>query len=111
MKMDLDKIKKECEVTTFRSSGPGGQHKNVTDSAVRLKHIPTGITVVGQSHRSQYRNMTDALERLAKRLEERARKPKPRIPTRKSAALKTREKEEKRKRTEVKKLRGKVDGE
>jgi len=111
MKMDLDKIKKECEVTTFRSSGPGGQHKNVTDSAVRLKHIPTGITVVGQSHRSQLRNMTDALERLAKRLEERARKPKPRISTRKSAALKTREKEEKKKRAALKKLRGKVDGE
>ncbi len=107
---DLDKLKKECEVTNFRSSGPGGQHKNVTDSAVRLKHIPTGITVVGQSHRSQHRNMMDALERLGKRLEERKKKPKLRISTRKSTSVKAREKEEKKKRAAVKKLRGKIDG-
>lgn len=106
--MDLDKLKKECLVTTFRSSGPGGQHKNVTDSAVRLKHLPTGITVVGQSHRSQHRNLSDALERLAGRLEDRKKKPRTRIPTRKSAGVRAREKEEKKKRGTVKQLRGKV---
>ena len=107
--MDLEKLKKECLVTTFRSSGPGGQHKNVTDSAVRLKHLPTGITVVGQSRRSQHRNLADALERLAQRLEERKKKPKTRIPTRKSASVKAREKEEKRKRAAVKNQRERVD--
>ncbi len=107
--MDLEKLKKECLVTTFRSSGPGGQHKNVTDSAVRLKHLPTGITVVGQSHRSQHRNLADALERLAARLKAREKKPRPRIPTRKSAAVRAREKEEKEKRARVKKTRGKVE--
>jgi protein subunit release factor A len=106
--MDLEKLKKDCEITTFRSSGPGGQHRNVTDSAVRLKHLPTGIIVVGQSHRSQHRNLQDALERLAKRLGDRGRRRKPRIPTRKSRAVRAREMESKRRRGEKKKLRSKV---
>jgi protein subunit release factor A len=106
--MDLDKLKRECEVTTFRSSGPGGQHRNVTDSAVRLKHLPTGIIVVGQSHRSQHRNLQDAIDRLARKLEDRKKRRKPRIPTRKPKALRKREVEEKRRRGEKKELRGKV---
>jgi len=106
--MDLDKLKKECEVTTFRSSGPGGQHRNVTDSAVRLKHLPTGIIVVGQSHRSQHRNLHDALDRLARKLEDRKKRRKPRIPTRKSKAIRKKEMEEKKRRGKIKKLRGEV---
>jgi len=108
MPTDLEKLKKECEITTFRSSGPGGQHRNVTDSAVRLKHLPTGIIVIGQSHRSQHRNLLDALERLAGKLRERGKRRKPRIPTRKSRALRVKEMEEKKRRGERKKLRGKV---
>lgn len=106
--MDLEKLKTECRITTFRSSGPGGQHRNVTDSAVRLKHLPTGIIVVGQSHRSQHRNLQDALERLAKKLEDREKRRKPRIPTRKSRAVRAREMEGKRRRGVKKKLRSKV---
>ncbi len=108
MGTDLDKLKKDCEITTFRSSGPGGQHRNVTDSAVRLKHLPTGIIVVGQTHRSQHRNLQDTLERLAKKLEEREKRRKPRIPTRKSRAVRAREMEGKRRRGVKKKLRSKV---
>lgn len=106
--MDLDKLKKECEITTFRASGPGGQHRNVTDSAVRLKHLPTGIIVVGQSHRSQHRNLQDALDRLAGKLEEKKKRPKPRIPTRKSKTVREREMEGKKRRGKIKKLRGEV---
>ncbi len=106
--MDLDKLKKECEITTFRASGPGGQHRNVTDSAVRLKHLPTGIIVVGQSHRSQHRNLLDALDRLAGKLEEKNKRPKPRIPSKKSRAVREREMEGKKRRGKIKKLRSEV---
>ena len=106
--MDSDKLKKECRITTFRASGPGGQHRNVTDSAVRLQHLPTGIVVIGRRHRSQHRNMEDALERLARRIEESKRVRKKRVPTRKSKAVRARELEAKKKRGEMKRLRGKV---
>ena len=111
--MDLRKIKNDCDISTFRASGPGGQHKNVTDSAVRLKHRPTGIVVIGRRHRSQHRNMEDALSRLAERIEERRRasRRKRRTPTRKSRAVRERELKEKRDRGRIKSLRGRVRGE
>jgi len=55
----------ECEVETFRSSGPGGQNVNKRDTAVRLRHTPTGIVVTCQRERSQYRNKQIALEELS----------------------------------------------
>jgi protein subunit release factor B len=108
--MDLEELKKECDITTFRSSGPGGQHKNVTDSAVRLRHRSTGIIVIGRRHRSQRRNLQDALERLAEKLKERRLRfqRKRRIRTRKSRSVRERELVEKRKRGEIKALRKKI---
>ncbi len=106
--MSLNELKKQCRITTFRASGPGGQHRNVTDSAVRLQHLPTGIVVIGRRNRSQHRNLEDALERLARRIEDSKRVRKKRVPTRKSRAIRTRELETKKKRGRIKKLRERV---
>jgi protein subunit release factor B len=108
--MDLQKLKNECDITTFRASGPGGQHRNVTDSAVRLKHRPTGIVVIGRRQRSQHQNLQDALERLALKIEERKREArrKKRVATKKSRAVRERELKEKKKRGLLKSLRGRI---
>ena len=95
----------QIEITTFRSGGPGGQHKNVTESAVRVKHLPTGIVVVATASRSQHRNKEAALEELARRLAARARKRKPRVATKPSTASHRRRIESKLRRAKTKTLR------
>jgi peptide chain release factor len=59
---------------TLRSSGPGGQHVNKTESAVRLTHLPTGLSVLAREERSQHRNRSLALARLAGAIKDRERK-------------------------------------
>jgi protein subunit release factor B len=89
----------------FRASGPGGQHRNKTESGVRLTHLPTGITVTATERRSQAANRKAARQRLAQRLAQRRHKPKPRKPTRPSRAAKRRRLENKRRRGQVKRGR------
>jgi len=58
------KLLDQCEMDTYRASGPGGQRKNKTSSAVRLRHGPTGLLVIAAESRSQHENRARALRRL-----------------------------------------------
>ena len=80
-RIDTEPLKKQVIVETYRSRGPGGQHKNKTETAVRLRHLPTGITVTATEQRSQSQNLKLAFERLGVRLRRLHQKKRRRIPT------------------------------
>jgi ribosome-associated protein len=98
---------RECEVETFRSSGPGGQHVNKTESAVRLTHVPSGIVVSSQQERSQHRNKAICLQKLRNKVAQLNYRPKKRLPTRIPRSVKKRTLEEKTRRSQIKRLRSK----
>lgn len=98
---------RECQLDTFRSSGPGGQHVNKTESAVRLTHLPSGVVVTSQQERSQHRNKALCLQKLRKKVERINYRPPERVPTRIPRSAKNRTLEEKARRSNVKRLRSK----
>jgi protein subunit release factor A len=92
----------ECEETFFTAGGPGGQHRNRTESGVRLAHPATGTVVTATERRSQARNRGEALDRLRERLALLARREKPRRATRPTRGSRERRLAEKRHRGERK---------
>ena len=108
---DLEILKRQVVIETYRSRGPGGQRKNKTETSVRLKHLPTGMTVVATEHRFQSQNLKLALERLRERLRRLQQKRRRRIPT--VVPLKATEKriEEKKVHSIHKRMRQKIQKE
>jgi len=97
---------RDCLVRRSRGSGPGGQHRNVTESRVDLLHLPSGLRVVSDETRSQHQNLELALERLRQRLEAAARVEIPRV-TRQKRLRRVQERilADKRRRAETKRGR------
>src|SRR6202171_4410075 len=98
---------RECEVDTFRSSGPGGQHVNKTESAVRLRHMPSGVVVTSRQERSQHQNKSLCLQKLREKVARLNHRPAKRVPTRVPRSAKNRTLEEKARRSHIKRLRSK----
>lgn len=105
----LDNVARDCEVSVFRATGPGGQGVNTTDSAVRMKHLPTGITVTARESRSQFRNRQLCLQKLRMIFERKAQPPKIRKKTRIPRRAKERRLQDKHMTSEKKAARKKVD--
>ena len=107
VKFDTDPeiLKKQVSIETYRSRGPGGQRKNKTETAVRLKHLPSGITVTATEHRFQSQNLRLAFERLQKQLLRLNRPKKRRLPTSVPSKAKERRIEERKIHSKKKRFR------
>lgn len=106
--VDRETLEREVVIDVFRASGPGGQHVNRTESALRLTHPPSGVVVTAQDSPSQHRNREIAFERLIERLRRLNHVPKKRVPTRPTFASKKRRLEGKKQVGEKKRTRGRV---
>jgi len=108
---DPEVLKDQVVVETYRSRGPGGQRKNKTETAVRLSHLPSGIVIVATEHRSQSQNRRLAFERLRERLIRLNRPRRRRIPTHTPIRAVEKRMETKKRYSQKKRLRKKVNGE
>lgn len=106
LEMDLKALKKRGIITieTLKTSGPGGQRKNKSETAVRITHLPTGIQALGNES-TQKASKKAAFKTLLERLEEHFRPREERIPTKVPKSAKKARLKEKRVRSEKKRLR------
>lgn len=95
----------QCDVYAHRAGGPGGQHRNKTETAVRLVHRPTGVVAEGKDQRSRTQNLAAALQRLREKLARRAYRPPPRHKTRPTRSSEEKRLEAKRRASAKKKDR------
>src|SRR6185436_3523760 len=99
---DRPTLEREVLVDVFRASGPGGQHVNKTESALRLTHPPSGVVVIAQDSPSQLRNREIAFKRLIERLKRLNHVPKKRVATKPTFAAKKRRVADKKLRAKTK---------
>lgn len=109
--IDRATLAREVLIDAFRASGPGGQHVNKTNSALRLTHPPSGVVVIAQDSPSQFRNREIGFGRLVARLRALNHVPRKRIATRPTAGAVERRLNEKRHQSDVKVRRSRVDDE
>jgi protein subunit release factor B len=107
--MTIEIKESDLKIEFYRGSGPGGQHRNVTDSAVRIRHLPTGIVAQASENRSQARNREMAMKRLEEALVRRERRIKKRVPTKVPSGEKNKRLIEKKQRSRTKQLRSSRD--
>ena len=86
----------DLRIDFFRASGPGGQHRNKSETGVRITHLPSGIVVTATESRSRHLNLRQAMARLEAKLADRNRVVVPRVPTRPGRAAIERRLEQKR---------------
>jgi protein subunit release factor B len=98
-------LKKQVVIETYRSRGPGGQRKNKVETAVRLKHLPSGITITATEHRSQAENRKLAFKRLLERLIKLNQPRRHRLPTSVPRMVIEKIKQEKKLHSQKKRLR------
>jgi len=101
-------LEHDIRIDYFRGSGPGGQHRNTSETGVRITHLPTGIMATATESRSRHMNLQRAMTRLAEKLAARSRKRRPRIATRPGKAAIARRLDAKRKQSMKKLARQKI---
>jgi protein subunit release factor A len=100
---------KDLKIDYFRGSGPGGQHRNTSETGVRITHLPTGLVVTATESRSRHMNLQRAFARLEEKLAAKRKRKRSRVATKPTKASVKRRLEKKRRQGAKKKDRSKPE--